>query len=139
MWSGELRCHTIPGTYLGNDKAIDYIKQSGDIKIGASLEFRSKLFWKLNGALFLDAGNIWTIREYEEQPGGQFFFDSFYKQIAVSYGAGIRMDLGFFVLRVDGGMKAYNPAGNTVYQRIPLLNPNFGRDFAFHLAVGYPF
>lgn len=128
-----------PGTYLGNDKAIDYIKQSGDIKIGASLEFRSKLFWKLNGALFLDAGNIWTIREYEEQPGGQFFFDSFYKQIAVSYGAGIRMDLGFFVLRVDGGMKAYNPAGNTVYQRIPLLNPNFGRDFAFHLAVGYPF
>lgn len=128
-----------PGTYLGNDKAIDYIKQSGDIKIGASLEFRSKLFWKLNGALFLDAGNIWTIREYEEQPGGQFFFYSFYKQIAVSYGAGIRMDLGFFVLRVDGGMKAYNPAGNTVYQRIPLLNPNFGRDFAFHLAVGYPF
>lgn len=128
-----------PGTYSGQDRTIDYIKQSGDIKIGASLEYRSKLFWKINGAAFIDAGNIWTIREYTEQPGGLFEFDSFYKQIAVSYGLGLRFDFGFLVLRLDGGMKAYNPAGTTMYRKIPLLHPDFSRDFAFHLAVGYPF
>ena len=128
-----------PGVYSGNDKTIDYIKQSGDIKIGASVEYRSKLFWKVNGAAFIDAGNIWTIREYAEQPGGVFSFDSFYKQIAVSYGLGLRFDFGFLVLRLDGGMKAYNPAGSTLYRRLPLVHPDMSRDFAFHLAVGYPF
>lgn len=128
-----------PGTYQGDDKTIDYIKQSGDIKLGASLEYRSKLFWKINGAAFLDAGNIWTIREYNEQPGGVFSFDSFYRQIAVSYGLGLRLDFGFLVLRLDGGMKAYNPSGKTIYQRLPLVHPSMGRDFSFHLAVGYPF
>ena len=128
-----------PGTYSGVDRTIDYIKQSGDIKIGASLEYRSKLFWKINGAAFVDAGNIWTIREYTEQPGGLFEFDSFYKQIAVSYGLGLRFDFGFLVLRLDGGMKAYNPSGSTATDRLPLTHPSLSRDFAFHLAVGYPF
>lgn len=128
-----------PGKFRENDKTIDYIKQSGDIKLGASVEYRSKLFWKLNGAAFIDAGNIWTIREYTEQPGGLFEFDSFYKQIAVSYGLGLRFDFGFLVLRLDGGMKAYNPSGRTMYRRLPLFHPDFSRDFAFHLAVGYPF
>ena len=128
-----------PGTYQGNDKTIDYIKQSGDIKLGASVEYRSKLFWKVNGAAFVDAGNIWTIRDYAEQPGGLFSFDSFYKQIALSYGLGLRFDFGFLVLRLDGGMKAYNPSGRTMYRKLPLLHPDMKRDFAFHLAVGYPF
>jgi len=128
-----------PGTYNGKDKTIDYINQSGDIKLGASLEYRSKLFWKVNGAAFIDAGNIWTIREYAEQPGGVFGFDTFYKQIAVSYGLGLRFDFGFLVLRLDGGMKAYNPSGSTMYRKLPLVHPIMDRDFAFHLAVGYPF
>lgn len=128
-----------PGVYKGKDKVIDYINQSGDIKLGASVEYRSKLFWKVNGAVFVDAGNIWTIREYTEQPGGLFELDSFYKQIAVSYGAGLRFDFGFLVLRLDGGMKAYNPSGKTMYKKLPLLHPSMDRDFAFHLAVGYPF
>lgn len=128
-----------PGTYQGDDKTIDYIKQSGDIKLGASLEYRSRLFWKVNGAAFVDAGNIWTIRDYAEQPGGKFGFDTFYKQIAVSYGLGLRFDFGFLVLRLDGGMKAYNPSGRSMYRRLPLVHPSMDRDFAFHLAVGYPF
>jgi outer membrane protein assembly factor BamA len=128
-----------PGNFRGEDKTIDYIRQSGDIKLGASIEYRSKLFWKINGATFIDAGNIWTIKEYAEQPDGEFRFDTFYKQIAVSYGLGLRLDFGFFVLRLDGGMKAYDPSGQTMYQRLPLIHPSFSRDFAFHLAVGYPF
>lgn len=128
-----------PGSYMGNDKVIDYIKQSGDIKLFSSIELRSHLFWKINGALFVDAGNIWTIREYEEQPGGCFGFDTFAKQIAVSYGAGLRLDLGFLVVRLDGGMKAVNPAYSSGENRYPVKNPDMDRDFAFHLAVGYPF
>lgn len=128
-----------PGKFAGNDKNIDFINQSGDIKLDVNLEYRTHLFWKLNGALFVDAGNIWTIREYEEQPGGAFRFNSFYKQIAVSYGIGCRFDFDYFVLRLDGGMKAINPICEKGKDRYPILNHKFSRDFAFHFAVGYPF
>ena len=103
------------------------------------LDYRTKLFWKLNGAFFIDAGNIWTIHDYEEQPGGAFRFNSFYKEIAVAYGLGLRFDFDYFKLRFDGGMKAINPAYESGKDRYPLIRPDFGRDFAFHFAVGYPF
>ena len=128
-----------PGSFAGNDRNIDFINQSGDIKLDLNLEYRTKLFWKLNGAFFVDAGNIWTIRDYEEQPGGAFRFDSFYKQIAVSYGLGLRFDFDYFILRFDAGMKAVNPAYRNSKEHYPLIHPDFGRDFAFHFAVGYPF
>ena len=96
-----------PGSFPGDN---NFMNQSGDIKLDASIEYRTRLFWKFRGALFVDAGNIWTIRDYKDQPGGQFEFDKFYKQIAVAYGLGLRLDLDFFVLRFDGGMKAVNPA-----------------------------
>lgn len=128
-----------PGSFAGNDRNIDFINQSGDIKLDLNLEYRTKLFWKLNGAFFIDAGNIWTIREYEEQPGGVFRFNSFYKQIAVSYGLGLRFDFDYFILRFDGGMKAVNPAYRNSREHYPIIHPDFGRDFAFHFAVGYPF
>ena len=128
-----------PGSFAGNDRNIAFINQSGDIKLDLNLEYRTKLFWKLNGAFFVDAGNIWTIRDYEEQPGGAFRFDSFYKQIAVSYGLGLRFDFDYFILRFDAGMKAVNPAYRNSKEHYPLIHPDFGRDFAFHFAVGYPF
>ncbi len=128
-----------PGKYAGTDKNIDFINQSGDIKIDVNLELRTFLFWKLNGAFFVDAGNIWTIRKYEDQPGGEFRFGSFYKQIAVSYGLGLRFDFDYFVLRFDGGMKAINPVYESGRNRYPITHPSFDRDFAFHFAVGYPF
>lgn len=123
-----------PGSFPGNGNLLD---QSGDIKLDASIEYRSKLFWKFQGAIFVDAGNIWTIRDYENQPGGVFKFDKFYKQIAVAYGLGLRLDLDFFILRFDGGMKAVNPASGE--EHYPIFRPKFNRDFAFHFAVGYPF
>ena len=82
---------------------------------------------------------------YAERPniisceGDQFKFDKFYKQIAVAYGLGLRLDLDFFVLRFDGGMKAINPAYEKKKDRYPIIHPKFSRDFAFHFAVGYPF
>lgn len=127
-----------PGAYKGADRQINFLNQSGDIKLDLNIELRSHLFWKLNGALFIDAGNIWTIRKYEDQPEGEFRFDSFYRQIAVSYGLGLRLALDFFTIRFDAGMKAINPAyeGRDHY---PIWHPNLSRDFAFHFAVGLPF
>lgn len=125
-----------PGSFTGDG---NFMNQSGDIKLDASIEYRTRLFWKFRGAVFVDAGNIWTLRDYKDQPGGKFEFNKFYKQIAVAYGLGLRMDLDFFVLRFDGGMKAINPAYKSGKEHYPIFNPDFGRDFAFHFAVGYPF
>ena len=125
-----------PGSFAGDG---NFMNQSGDIKLDASIEYRTRLFWKFRGAAFIDAGNIWTIREYENQPGGVFEFDKFYKQIAVAYGLGLRLDLDFFELRFDGGMKAINPKYKKAKERYPIIHPRFSRDFAFHFAVGYPF
>ena len=127
-----------PGSYNGADNGINFINQSGDIKLDMSLEFRSHLFWKINGALFIDGGNIWTIRNYKDQPGGQFRFDTFLKEIAFAYGIGLRMNLDFFIIRFDGGMKAINPARKGK-EHYPITHPNFDRDFAFHFAIGLPF
>lgn len=127
-----------PGGYNRRDNAINFINQSGDIKLDMSVEWRTFLFWKINGALFIDGGNIWTIRRYDDQPDGEFRFDKFLSQIAFSYGLGLRLSLDFFTLRFDAGMKAINPAyhGKDHY---PLLHPDFSRDFTFHFAVGLPF
>lgn len=128
-----------PGSYVSRNGSIDYINQSGDIKLDLSLEYRMALFWKFNGALFVDAGNIWTIYDYDDQPDGMFRWNNFHKQIAVAYGVGLRMDLNFLVLRFDAAMKAINPAYLDGPLRYPIANPKFGRDFAWHFAVGYPF
>ncbi len=127
-----------PGSYKGEDRSIDFINQSGDLKFDWNIELRSHLFWKLHSALFVDAGNIWTIRSYKEQPGGQFDIKGFHKDIALSYGMGLRFELDLFVFRLDAGMKAVNPAYRGK-ERYPVLNPDFGRDFALHFAIGYPF
>ena len=125
-----------PGAFPGDGNLMN---QSGDIKLDASIEYRSKLFWKFQGAVFIDAGNIWTIRNYINQPEGVFKFNKFYKQIAMAYGLGLRLDLDFFILRFDGGMKAINPVYKNTKEHYPIIHPKFSRDFAFHFAVGYPF
>ena len=126
-----------PGTYDSRNSMDNFINQCGDIRLDLNLEYRAKLFWVIEGGLFIDAGNIWTIRDYETQPGGVFRFNSFYKEIALAYGAGIRLDFDFFLLRFDLGMKAHNPAQNQ--ERWPLIHPNWKRDATFHFSVGYPF
>ena len=128
-----------PGRYKGSDGRIDFINQTGDLKIDANLEYRAKLFWKFAGALFVDAGNIWTLRSYDEQSGGMFKPAEFWRQLAVSYGAGLRLNFDYFIIRFDSGMKAVNPEVPKGRDHLPLLHPKFSRDFAFHFAVGLPF
>ena len=128
-----------PGTYSRNEGAIDFIDQTGDMKLDLNLEYRTHLFWKLHGAAFIDAGNIWTLRRYDAQPGGQFQLDKFYKQLAVAYGIGLRLNFGYFILRFDMGMKAVNPAYQTSREHWPIIHPRLKRDSAIHFAVGLPF
>ncbi len=128
-----------PGKFKGTDGRIDFINQTGDLKLDLNAEYRTSLFWKFEGAAFIDAGNIWTLRNYEDQPGGQFKFSEFYKQIAAAYGLGLRLNFDYFILRFDMGMKAINPAYKTQEEHWAIVHPKLSRDFAFHFAVGLPF
>lgn len=129
-----------PGRYKDKDGNINFITQTGDIKLDLNLEYRTHLFWKFGGALFIDAGNIWTIRDYPSQPDGQFQIQNILKDLAVSYGMGLRLNFDYFIIRFDMGMKAVNPAYKTEDENhFPLIHPRLSRDFAFHFAVGLPF
>ncbi len=127
-----------PGTYSRDSLGSDFGHRIGDVKLDLSLEFRRKMTSLIELAGFIDAGNIWTIKDYEEQPGGLFRWDRFYKELAVAYGVGLRLDLNFLILRLDGGMKAHNPA-LPEGERWTIFKPKLRRDFALHFAIGYPF
>lgn len=126
-----------PGAYPGVNSVSDFINQCGDIRLELNAEYRAKLFWVLELGAFIDIGNIWTIRNYETQPGGVFRFNRFYEQLAAAYGLGLRLDFNYFLLRFDLGMKAHNPAHGEY--RWPLIRPDWHRDAAFHFSIGYPF
>ena len=127
-----------PGSYAPPE--TKYINQTGDIKLEANVEYRFKLFWILEGAFFVDAGNIWAIKDDKDRPGAQFRINDFYKDIAVGTGFGMRFDLKFVLLRTDLGLKLRDPKypGNSSWI---LSNPNkgFRENCAIVLAIGYPF
>ena len=127
-----------PGAYQANDSINDFANQVGDIKLDLGIEYRRQMSEYIQLAGFVDAGNIWTIRDYaKSQPGGQFKFSNFYKEIALDYGLGIRFDLGFLLLRLDYGIRAYDP-GEPEGDRWVIFKPELRRT-ALHFAIGYPF
>lgn len=126
-----------PGS-LSLDSVKSFADQVGDIRLDLNLEYRTKLFWKFEMAAYIDAGNIWTMRADKDKPNSNFDFSRFYKEIAVSYGLGLRLDFDFFLIRLDTGMKAYDPQ-QLKRDRWALFHPNFQDNFALHFAVGYPF
>jgi len=126
-----------PGSFDGKKAQNSFIYQCGDIRLDLNLEYRCKLFWVLELGAFIDCGNVWTIKEYEDQPGGVFKLNKFYEQLALSYGLGLRMDFTYFLVRFDVGMKAHNPASGQ--EHWPLFSPSLKRDAEIHFSVGYPF
>lgn len=126
-----------PGGMLA-DSIRSFADQVGDIRLDLNLEYRTKMFWKFELAAYVDAGNIWTMRKDERREDGNFDFSRFYKEIAVSYGLGLRLDFDFFLIRFDTGMKAYDPQMRGK-KRWAIVNPNLKGNFAWHFAVGYPF
>lgn len=138
--------------------------QTGDLKLIFNLEYRFDIFWMLKGALFLDGGNVWTLRHDPSRCGSQFLFrrqtfsdcsspgadpvnDPFYKQIALGGGMGIRFDFTYVILGLDMGIKLRNPfpgvramdgiARERSYW-VDLSKFQF-KDIAFNLVLGYPF
>ncbi len=127
-----------PGSY-NNNGVTDYMSQSGDIRTDFNIEYRTKLFWLLELGAFIDAGNVWTLLPYGEQVGGNFDINNVYKEIALGYGVGLRFDFSYFLLRLDWGIKAYDPSkiGGDAWRFSS--NWNIMKDTALHFAVGYPF
>lgn len=127
-----------PGSYDPGD--VTFYNQTADIKFETNLEYRFKLFWVLEGALFFDAGNIWSIRREDERPGAVFKWNKFYNDFAVGTGIGARFDFSFFIFRLDLGMKLRDPAINNSNKWVMTNGGvNFKDDFTLHLGIGYPF
>lgn len=145
--ANSIRAFTVrslgPGRFHPADNAAySYVDETGDIKLEANLEYRFRLFsnmfgGNLNGAVFLDAGNVWLMRKDEARPGAEFTFKHFFDNIAVGTGVGIRYDLSFLVLRLDWGIALHVPyeTGRSGYYNIPRFKDGQG----LHFAIGYPF
>lgn len=145
-----------PGSYsLGS---TSFLNQTADIKLEANAEYRFKLFWILEGALFIDAGNIWSYKSDPTRPGSQFLFNKFYKDIAVGTGTGFRFDFKFVIGRIDIGMKLRDPLRGNGELIGPNKLPDTGSkwiflngpyrtktdaqhlsDFTLVFGIGYPF
>lgn len=126
-----------PGS-MPKEAALSIFNQAGDIQLFGNIEYRFKPFWRFQLATYIDAGNIWTIKDYASQPSGQFRINQFYKEIALSYGIGFRLDFDYFLIRFDTGFKAYDPQEHRGHRWV-IKYPNLGSHFAWHFSVGYPF
>ena len=126
-----------PGSYHPALSQYSYVDQMGDIKLEANLEYRFPIVGQLQGAAFIDAGNVWLLRESQSQPGGQFNIKNFGEQIALGTGVGLRYDLDFLVIRFDLGIGIHAPydTGRRGYYNMT----SFGRSLGYHFAIGYPF
>ena len=113
--------------------------QTGDMKLEANIEYRFNMFWKVAGAVFVDAGNVWTLKDDGTQAGKEsmLIWDTFGESIAANWGVGLRLNFGFMLLRLDLGLKVHDPA-----REMKWVGPDqwFKRDgYALHFGVGYPF
>ncbi len=141
--ANSIRAFTIrslgPGSYrpdIANSNG--YYDQTGDLKLEANVEFRFNIAGGLNGAAFVDAGNIWLIRNDPLRPGGQLRMKNFFNQIALGTGAGLRYDITYLVIRLDLGIGIHTPYKNPDkkgYYNISRFKDGTG----LHLAIGYPF
>lgn len=127
-----------PGSYVL--PRSNFLNQTADMKLEANVEYRFKLFWILEGATFIDAGNIWTVRDDFDRPGSRFRFGNFMDDIAVGTGLGLRFDLKFVLLRTDFGLKLRDPQAREGSKWIPFSRP-FDRknDLTMVIGIGYPF
>lgn len=125
-----------PGSYSvrDNNGNVSYqYEQPGELITELSLEYRTKIIGFIHGAAFLDAGNVWMLTNDQARPGSTFGVQSFYKEIAVGTGLGLRLDFSFLVFRYDLGMKLYDPARNG---GVPFNDPH---KFIHNIGIGYPF
>lgn len=142
--ANSIRAFTVrsigPGRYHTDTSGYDYFDRVGDMKLEANLEYRFNIFGSLYGALFLDAGNVWDLKSYDDESSeddGVFRLKDFWREMALGTGVGIRYDLDFFVLRLDLGVGLHLPydTGKSGFYNIPKFRDGLG----LHFAIGYPF
>lgn len=127
-----------PGSYRVADGQVNgYFDQTGTFKFEFNVEYRFPIIGPVQGALFLDTGNVWLLKNDPERPGGQLKASTFFKDLAVGTGLGLRFDIGMLVVRGDLGIGIHAPyeTGRRGYYNMT----HFKDSLAFHLAIGYPF
>ncbi|MDE6279510.1 MAG: BamA/TamA family outer membrane protein, partial [Paramuribaculum sp.] len=128
-----------PGSYRGpagtND--IDNFDRTGTFKFEANMEYRFPIISILHGALFMDSGNIWLLKEDAQRPGGTLRGSTFLKDLALGTGAGLRVDISMLVVRRDLGIGIHTPYNTS--RRGYYNMESFKKSLALHLAIGYPF
>ncbi len=140
--ANSIRAFTVrsigPGSYKAPPgQPEDYFDRTGTFKFEANVEYRFPLMGPLHGALFVDAGNVWLLKDDPMRPGGTLQAKTFLRDIALGTGLGLRFDISMLVIRADLGIGIHAPynTGHGGYYNMP----NFGKSLAFHLAIGYPF
>jgi outer membrane protein assembly factor BamA len=127
-----------PGS-VSADSIDVFPNQVADLRLELNVEYRFPLFWKFEGALFADAGNVWSLSNLDIREGARFAFDRFYKEIAMNTGIGLRLNFDYFILRLDSGFKIHNP-GLPLGNRIIMPNKWFRKDnYSLHFGINYPF
>ena len=144
FWIGganSIRAFTVrslgPGSYRAPESQKNgYFDQTGTFKLEMNAEYRFPIISILHGAAFVDAGNIWLLKNDPQRPGGLLEGKTFLRDIALGTGVGLRVDIGMLVIRGDLGYGLHAPydTGKRGYWNIRPKDA-----FAFHLAIGYPF
>ncbi len=127
-----------PGSYrVPNATANDYFDQTGTFKFEMNMEYRFPIYGMFKGAIFVDAGNVWLLKGDSQRPGGTLRSSSFFRDLALGTGVGLRLDIGMLVVRGDLGIGIHAPydTGKSGYYNMT----SFKDSLAFHLAIGYPF
>ncbi len=127
-----------PGSYIDKDETA-YPNQTGDVKLEANMEYRFKLFWKLEAALFMDVGNIWSLSSEDDRVGAGFELNRFYKELAVGTGVGTRAVFSFLIFRFDLGIPLRSPYAIEGSNWLIGNSGVSGNDLTFNVAIGYPF
>ena len=140
------RARTVgPGSYNAPDTLDNmFIDQAGDIKLEYSVEYRFPIHSFLKGAFFADAGNIWLVTADDQRPGGKFDFGTFYKELAIGTGFGLRLDFDIIVVRLDLAFPIHKPnlpeGDRWIFNDIQMGSPSWRREnFTLNIAIGYPF
>lgn len=139
--ANSIRAFTVrslgPGSYRSPEKDEDgFFDQTGTFKFEINSEYRFPIIGILHGAAFVDAGNIWLLKKDSYRPGGQLKLNTFFKDIALGTGVGLRLDLDMIVVRGDLGYGLHAPYATDLSGYFNIKPKDA---FAFHLAIGYPF
>lgn len=135
--ANDLRAYKVRTVGPGSFSTTEKIERIGEIKINFNLEMRSDIFRFLEGAAFIDAGNVWLRKTDKTQPGGKFLWENAIKELAVGAGVGLRLDFRFFIFRIDAGIPFRDPSFPSGQRWI--ISHYKIRDTNFNFGIGYPF